>query len=84
MLRWKILKQPLSWWNPDNGPAVVGMGDLIDLGSGWGSMFEQFGLDYNWAIEGYADYASVEGLSITPSELPLQVSEAISAIQDSI
>ena len=24
----------------DNGPAVVGMGDLIDLGSGWGSMFE--------------------------------------------
>ncbi|MDC3166178.1 T9SS type A sorting domain-containing protein, partial [Candidatus Marinimicrobia bacterium] len=65
----------------DNGPANVGMGDLIDLGAGWGSMFELYALDFNWALEGYADYASVEGLSIAPTDLPLEVSEAISAIQ---
>lgn len=33
----------------DNGPAVAGLGDMINLGNGWESL-SNFGLDVNWSI----------------------------------
>lgn len=47
----------------DIGPAVVGYGDLMNWG-GWVSIATDFGLDYNWAIEGFVDYSD-EGRSLT-------------------
>ena len=38
----------------DAGPAVVGYGDLISLGT-WESMATGYGLDYNWNLQGYFD-----------------------------
>jgi hypothetical protein len=40
----------------DNGPAVSGFGDMISLdGSVWESMATQYGLNYNWNLEGYVE-----------------------------
>ncbi|MCF8302127.1 MAG: T9SS type A sorting domain-containing protein [Bacteroidales bacterium] len=36
----------------DQGPAVAGYGDMIKLGSSWVSMSNEYGLDYNWNIQG--------------------------------
>jgi len=38
----------------DAGPAVVGYGDLISLGT-WESMATAYQLDYNWNLQGYFD-----------------------------
>jgi hypothetical protein len=40
----------------DNGPAIAGFGDMISLdGSVWESMATQYGLNYNWNIQGYVE-----------------------------
>jgi len=38
----------------DAGPAIVGYGDLISLGT-WESMFQSYSLNYNWNIQAYLD-----------------------------
>ena len=42
----------------DAGPAVTGYGDLISLGETFISMNSAYGLNYNWMIDGFADYAN--------------------------
>ncbi|MDZ4122314.1 MAG: hypothetical protein U1C33_07815, partial [Candidatus Cloacimonadaceae bacterium] len=39
----------------DNGPAVIGLGDVIELNGTWYSMMTQYGLNYNWNLAGYFD-----------------------------
>lgn len=58
----------------DAGPAVAGLGDMIyDAESGWLSMSQDYGLDYNWNIVGKFVAASGE-----MSNLPV-ISETITA-----
>ena len=54
----------------DGGPAVTGYGDLIALGGPFQSMNAAYGLNYNWMIDGFADYA--DGRSIA-SMAPITV-----------
>jgi hypothetical protein len=54
----------------DGGPAVTGYGDLISLGTEFISMNAAYGLNYNWMIDGFADYA--DGRSIA-SMAPINV-----------
>jgi hypothetical protein len=54
----------------DGGPAVTGYGDLISLGDTFISMNAAYGLNYNWMIDGFADYAN--GRSIA-SMAPINV-----------
>jgi hypothetical protein len=54
----------------DGGPAVTGYGDLIALGGPFQSMNAAYGLNYNWMIDGFADYA--DGRSIA-SMAPINV-----------
>ena len=42
----------------DAGPAVTGYGDLISLGETFISMNSAYGLNFNWMIDGFADYAN--------------------------
>ena len=42
----------------DAGPAVTGYGDLLDLGGDFISINSAYGLNYNWMIDGFADYAA--------------------------
>jgi hypothetical protein len=44
----------------DAGPAIVGYGDLISLGT-WESMFTSYNLNYNWNIQAYLDNPPVRG-----------------------
>jgi hypothetical protein len=37
----------------DAGPAVAGLGDLIEFGGSWVSMYTAYGLNYNWNLQGY-------------------------------
>jgi hypothetical protein len=40
----------------DAGPAIAGFGDMISLdGSVWESMATQYGLNYNWNLQGYVE-----------------------------
>lgn len=57
----------------DNGPAVTGFGDMIDLGNGWQSV-SQFGLDFNWLIHVFIQDDNNSSLSTSPEtiEFPLQ------------
>jgi hypothetical protein len=41
----------------DIGPAYPFYGDMMDFGGSWVSISDAFGLDMNWAIEGYVDAA---------------------------
>jgi len=57
----------------DGGPAVTGYGDLISTSGsadGFISMNAAYGLNYNWMIDGFADYAN--GRSIA-SMAPINV-----------
>ncbi len=49
------------------GPALAWYGDLLFWGGEWLSMAESFGLDYNWAVQGFVDFGgggrSVESMS---------------------
>ncbi len=56
----------------DTGPGVAGYGDIMFYGGAWVSMVNDFGLDYNWAIEGFVDYGD-GGRSLTSME-PLNIS----------
>ncbi|MCF8301903.1 MAG: T9SS type A sorting domain-containing protein [Bacteroidales bacterium] len=47
----------------DQGPAVAGYGDMIKLGSSWVSMSNEYGLDYNWNIQG--GLVEMDGYPIT-------------------
>ena len=70
----------------DSGPAVQGFGDLIKgFGVDWGSMAYQYGLDYNWALEGYATFApgrSVSSMSPVNVEIPIGNSSALAAARE--
>ena len=59
----------------DSGPAVQGFGDLIKgFGVDWGSMAYQYGLDYNWALEGYATFAPGRSIStMDPVEVAIPI-----------
>jgi hypothetical protein len=35
------------------GPAIAGKGDMINSGSGWISMKNSWGFDFNWALQGF-------------------------------
>ena len=64
----------------DTGPADAGQGDLMLWGGTWISIANDFGLDYNWALEGYADYGTGRSLtSMTPINVdytvPVNVAE---------
>lgn len=39
----------------DAGPAVVGKGDLIELGGTWYSMNNEYALNYNWNLQAYVN-----------------------------
>ena len=54
----------------DGGPAVTGYGDLISTAGDFISMNAAYGLNYNWMIDGFADYA--DGRSIA-SMAPINV-----------
>ena len=54
----------------DGGPAVTGYGDLLSFGGEFISMNAAYGLNYNWMIDGFADYA--DGRSIA-SMAPINV-----------
>jgi hypothetical protein len=41
----------------DPGPAYQWYGDLLFWDGEWISMAEDFGLDYNWALQGFVDFA---------------------------
>ncbi|MCD4694851.1 MAG: T9SS type A sorting domain-containing protein, partial [Bacteroidales bacterium] len=41
----------------DDGPAIPYKGDMITLGGGWVSMSIEYGLDYNWNIQGWVEAA---------------------------
>ena len=50
---------PTGWpAGADGGPAVTGYGDLLALGGPFQSMNAAYGLNYNWMIDGFADYAN--------------------------
>ncbi|MCD4695968.1 MAG: carboxypeptidase regulatory-like domain-containing protein, partial [Bacteroidales bacterium] len=52
----------------DDGPAIQYKGDMISLSGGaWASMSAEYGLDYNWNIAGWVEYA--DGKS-TPMGIP--------------
>ena len=55
----------------DTGPGVAGYGDFMFYGGAWVSIVNDFGLDYNWAIEGFVDYGT-GGRSLTSME-PINV-----------
>ena len=64
----------------DTGPADAGQGDLMLWGGTWISIANDFALDYNWALEGYADYGTGRSLtSMTPINVdytvPVNVAE---------
>jgi hypothetical protein len=54
----------------DGGPAVTGYGDLLTFDGDFISMNAAYGLNYNWMIDGFADYA--DGRSIA-SMAPINV-----------
>ena len=54
----------------DGGPAVTGYGDLLSFGGEFVSMNAAYGLNYNWMIDGFADYA--DGRSIA-SMAPINI-----------
>ncbi len=65
------INTPTGWpAGCDGGPAVTGYGDLISLGGPFQSMNAAYGLNYNWLIDGFADYA--DGRSIA-SMAPINV-----------
>jgi len=47
----------------DGGPAVTGYGDLISLGGPFQSINVAYGLNNNWMIDGFADYADGRSIS---------------------
>ena len=49
----------------DDGPAVPYNGDMISTGGGWVSMSTDYGLDYNWNIQGWV--ALADGKGVTPT-----------------
>jgi len=49
----------------DIGPAYPYYGDMLLWGGEWISMFDSFGIDLNWAVEGYVD--AVDGGRILSS-----------------
>ena len=53
----------------DPGPAVAGYGDMIyDAATGWVSMATEYGLDYNWNIQGYVTSETDGVVALTPIE----------------
>jgi hypothetical protein len=49
----------------DDGPAIPYNGDMISTGGGWVSMSTDYGLDYNWNIQGWV--ALADGKGATPT-----------------
>ena len=46
----------------DAGPAIAGFGDMLSLdGSVWESMATQYGLNYNWNLQGYVE--TIDGVT---------------------
>ncbi|MDD3103518.1 MAG: choice-of-anchor J domain-containing protein [Candidatus Cloacimonetes bacterium] len=43
----------------DAGPAVVGKGDLIELGGTWYSMYNQYNINANWNLQAYVNDPSI-------------------------
>ncbi|SVA96956.1 uncharacterized protein METZ01_LOCUS149810, partial [marine metagenome] len=44
------------------GPALAGYGDMIQgFGNSWGSMFEAYGIDYNWALGAFIENSIGQG-----------------------
>jgi hypothetical protein len=42
----------------DAGPAIAGFGDMIYFQGAWASMFQAYGLNYNWNIQGWISNTS--------------------------
>jgi len=54
----------------DDGPAVMGRGDLIMLDSVWFSAGSTYGLDFNWNLAGHIEFAGKNsGKILTKSEV---------------
>ena len=50
----------------DAGPAVAGYGDMIYYQGAWSSIATDFGLDYNWNIQGYIANSARGNIASTP------------------
>jgi len=67
----------------DAGPAVAGKGDMIyDAESGWASMAEAYGLDYNWNLVGTVTSGDGEQNQLAQVEETISASASDAAISE--
>lgn len=55
----------------DAGPAMVGYGDVIELGGTWYSMMTQWALNYNWNLQAYVDEPAIMAAAPTMLNVPV-------------
>ena len=53
----------------DAGPAVAGYGDMILFEGSWYSMADEYGLDYNWNIQGWLSNSAKDDIANTPIKM---------------